>query len=122
MLGFHLIDMTSRRAEHEQARANDSRKTKIEASERGKEADSGETEACRRHLELEWAVGPADEGRRHPPKKPCIMKLQRWPTPIAQKMCQASSFSMTTDGPLGLFARVIATAENSRPMTMNVNE
>ena len=58
--------MASRRAEHEQARANNSRKTKIEASERGKKADNGETETCRCYLELEWAVGPTDEGRRHP--------------------------------------------------------
>ena len=41
---------------------------------------------------------------------------------MAQNTCQDSSLSTTPDGPIGLFARAIAKMENSRPMTMNVNE
>lgn len=65
MLGHHLIDMAGRRAEHEQAGADDGRKTEVEASKRRNEADNGKTKTCGRHFELEWTVRPADESRRH---------------------------------------------------------
>src|SRR5579871_7005449 len=65
MLGCHLIDMAGCSTEREQARPDDRSQTQVEASERCEKANNAESQACRRHLELEGAVGPADEGRRH---------------------------------------------------------
>src|SRR4051812_23429293 len=69
MLGDHLMDMTGRRTECEQSRADDSRKTKIETSECGQEADNGEAQTSRGDFELERTVSPTNEGRRHPPEE-----------------------------------------------------
>src|SRR5579862_724004 len=58
---YHLIDVPGGSAEVEHGRARNGRQPQIEAPEGGEESDHGKSEACRADLELERAVGPADE-------------------------------------------------------------
>src|SRR3954451_1434911 len=58
----HLIDVDAGGAPQEAGRAEDSREPQVEAAFERQQADSGKTEAGKAHLQLEWTVGPPDEG------------------------------------------------------------
>src|SRR5271170_4103037 len=75
----HLVDVAARRAQHEDAGADDRRESEVEASKCGEEADGGEAEAGRADLELKRAVGPSDEMRGQLPEETvenCVVEVQ----------------------------------------------
>jgi len=65
----HLVDVSHRGAEKKQRRSQDRRQPQVEAAECGRESHGRKAQARHADLELERAVGPTDEGRRHLPEE-----------------------------------------------------
>jgi hypothetical protein len=61
----HLVEMTARRPEQEQRRADHGGESEIEAVAEREEADHRKAEAGKTHLRLKRAVRPTDEARCH---------------------------------------------------------